>query len=204
MSHPPVHAALLAAGAGRRLGLPKAALQLRGTWVLPHLVRTLKQGGAQSVVLVLSELALDAIADLGLPEADREVRNPNPDAGRTGSLQCAIAEIPEDAAILVHPCDMPLLQPESVQAVISAWNRAGAPAHGCVRPISSARRGGHPLLLGPSWREELLASDPDRPLRELLRHPQAQLIDVPCHDPGAFLDVDTPEQLQLVESLLPE
>ena len=92
----------------------------------------------------------------------------------------------------------------SVQTVIKAWNRAGAPTHACVRPISSARRGGHPLLLGPGWRNELLASDPDRPLRELLRHPQAQLIDVPCHDPGAFLDVDTPEQLQLVESLLPE
>ena len=88
MSHPPVHAALLAAGSGRRLGLPKAALQLRGVWALPHLVRTLKQGGAHSVVLVLSELALDAIADLGHPGADREARNPDPDAGRTGSLQC--------------------------------------------------------------------------------------------------------------------
>ena len=204
MSHPPVHAALLAAGSGRRLGLPKAALQLRGVWALPHLVRTLKQGGAHSVVLVLSELALDAIADLGHPGADREARNPDPDAGRTGSLQCAIAEIPEGAAILVHPCDMPLLQSESVQAVIGAWNQAGAPDTACVRPISSARRGGHPLLLGPAWRTELLNSDPDRPLRDLLRHPQAQLIDVPCHDPGAFLDVDTPEQLQLVESLLPE
>lgn len=204
MSPSPVHAALLAAGAGRRLGLPKAALQLRGTWVLPGLVHTLRLGGAARVVLVLSDQALDAIADLGVPAADRELVNRNPEAGRTGSLQCALAEIPKDAAVLVHPCDMPLLQPASVQAVIQAWHRHGSEARACVRPISAARRGGHPLLLGPGWRDELLTSDPDRPLREFLRHPDATLIDVPCTDPGAFLDVDTPEQLQLVESLLPE
>ncbi|MCH2100745.1 MAG: nucleotidyltransferase family protein [Planctomycetes bacterium] len=204
MSATPVHAILLAAGAGRRLGLPKAALQLRGKWMLPSLVSSLKQGGASRVVLVLSDAALDAIADLGLPGADRETRNPDPDAGRTGSLQCALPEISEGCGILVHPCDMPLLQPESVQAVIETWLQFGCPENACVRPVSSSRRGGHPLLLGPGWRSELQTSHPDRPLREFLRHPNAQLIDVPCNDPGAFLDVDTPEQLQLVESLLPK
>ena len=204
MSSRPVHAVVLAAGAGRRLGYPKAALRLRGQWMLPVLVQSLRSGGADRGVLVLADQALDAIADLGSPEADREVVNRQPENGRTGSLQCALEVIPEDAALLVHPCDMPLIQADSIRAVIRAWRTQGEPDHACIRPISAGRRGGHPLLLGPGWRDELRNSGPDRPLRELLRHPDARLIDVPCSDPGAFLDVDTPDQLRLVEDLLPE
>ena len=203
-AHPAAYAILLAAGAGRRLGYPKAALRVKGNWMLPTLVRNLKAGGAAKVHLVLSDLALDAIADLGDPEADRELINRNADAGRTGSIQLGWASVPEDAAILVHPCDMPLLQAETARALIQAWRDDGARASALIRPISSGRRGGHPLLLGPAWREELLGSDPDRPLREILRQNPGQLRDIPCDDPGAFLDVDTPEQLQLLESLLPE
>jgi CTP:molybdopterin cytidylyltransferase MocA len=59
-------------------------------------------------------------------------------------------------------------------------------------------------LLGPGWRRELQESDPDRPLRDLLRMAPQALRNVRCDDPGAFLDVDTPEQLQLLEALLPE
>jgi CTP:molybdopterin cytidylyltransferase MocA len=204
MDPAPVYAILLAAGEGRRLGLPKAALQLRKHWMLPILVRSLRKGGASKVHLVLSERALDAIADLGDPGADRELINRAALAGRTGSIQTGWQHVPDDAAVLVHPCDMPLLQAATVQALIRAWHADGSPDLGLVRPISSGRRGGHPLLLGPAWRKEVLASDPDRPLRELLRMAPNGLRDVRCDDPGAFLDVDTPEQLQLLEALLPE
>jgi nicotine blue oxidoreductase len=204
VSAPPVYAILLAAGEGRRLGLPKAALQLRKQWMLPHLVRSLRNGGADKVHLVLSDRALDAIADLGDPGADREFVNRDALAGRTGSIQTGWQQVPASAAVLVHPCDMPLLQASTVQALIRAWHAEGSPSMGLVRPISAGRRGGHPLLLGPGWRTEIQTSDPDRPLRDLLRLTPDNLRDVRCDDPGAFLDVDTPEQLQLLEALLPE
>jgi len=168
------------------------------------LVRSLRKGGADKVHLVLSDRALDAIADLGDPGADRELINRNALAGRTGSIQTGWQHVPDSAAVLVHPCDMPLLQASTVQALIRTWHADGAPEKGLVRPISSGRRGGHPLLLGPAWRNEIEGSDPDRPLRELLRLAPDGLRDVRCDDPGAFLDVDTPEQLQLLEALLPE
>lgn len=198
----PVHAIVLAAGAGRRLGGPKAALRLKGQWMLPTLIRNLRQGGADKVWLVLSAAALDAIADLGDPGADREVINPHPDAGRTSSIQQAWRQCPADAAVLIHPCDMPLLQTSSCAAVMQAWQRHGSDPRAVIRPISAGRRGGHPLLIGPAWRDEWLASDPDRPLREILHADLAVRHDVLLTDPGAFFDVDTPEQLALVESML--
>ncbi len=204
METPPVYAILLAAGEGRRLGLPKAALQLRQRWMLPLLVRSLRNGGADKVHLVLSDRALDAIADLGDPGADRECINPHAQAGRTGSIQTGWQQIPDSAAVLVHPCDMPLVQAATVRALINAWHAEGASATALIRPMSAGQRGGHPLLLGPGWRREIQESDPDRPLRDLLRMAPQALRNVRCDDPGAFLDVDTPEQLQLLEALLPE
>ena len=99
---------------------------------------------------------------------------------------------------------MPLLQAATVRALIAAWHADGAQAKALVRPISAGQRGGHPLLLGPGWRSEIQASDPDRPLRDFLHLAPEAVRDVRCDDPGAFLDVDTPEQLQLLEALLPE
>jgi len=198
-----VKAIVLAAGLGRRLGLPKAALQLRGQWMLPRLIRTLRQGGVDQVHLCLSDAALDAIADLGDPGADREWMNPNPDAGRMASLQAALPGMEENDALLVHPCDMPLLRAQTVLQLRAAYLRHPAQEFALIRPVSSGRRGGHPLLLGPAWQNLIRDSEPDRPLREFLRLRPDMLHDIPvADDPGAFLDVDTPEQLQLLEALL--
>jgi CTP:molybdopterin cytidylyltransferase MocA len=198
-----VHAVLLAAGHGRRLGYPKAALKLHGVWMLPELVRSLKQGGAAQVSLVLSPPALEAIADLGLPGADFEVQNPDPEVGRTGSILRGLQFFKPGQAALIHACDIPLLQARVVSRLIKAWRNLPDPDRKMVRPISSGGRGGHPLLIGAELLEVLKRFRPDQPLRNLIHDHHDCLLDVKiADDPGPFFDVDTPEQLHLLESLL--
>lgn len=204
MKPSPLHAVVLAAGAGRRFGGPKAALQLSGRWMLPRLVEALRQGGAEKVHLVLSEAAAEAIAALGAHGADEVHLNPEPDAGRTGSLLCALPSVPAEAALLCHPCDVPLISPPVVAELVAEWRRDENRDLLLVRPVTPGGRGGHPLLLGRARVEELRAYPPDRPLRDLLRdHPDLVRDLKRSGDPGPFLDVDTPEQLALLESLLP-
>lgn len=201
--HAPVHAVLLAAGSGSRLGYPKAALEVSGKWMLPELVRNLRMGGAQRVSLVLSSAALDAIADLGHPDADDEVVNNQPELGRTSSLQAALPLVPTGHALLVHNCDIPLLRAEVVQRLIQAWSRLPQPETAMARPVTAAGRGGHPLLVGSNLVPELAALAPDQPLRDLLNRYRNSTLDVKiADDPGPFLDVNTAEQLALIESLL--
>lgn len=197
-------AVLLAAGPGRRLGYPKAALRLRGIWMLPRLVRALRGGGAQFVAVVLSREAQEQVATLGPTGADRDVVNPCPEAGRTGSVLCGLAALPPSPeGVLVHPCDVPLLRPAAVAAVVAAWRAAAEPAATAARPVTPSGRGGHPLLLGSARLEELRGFPPDRSLRDLLQADPKRVLNVRLEgDPGPFLDVDTPEQLALLESLL--
>lgn len=202
MPQPRVHAVVLAAGLGRRLGGPKAALQVRGQWLLPRLIQQLKDGGAGRVVLVLSPPALDAIANLGLPGADQEVVVEDPDRGRTASIQAGLAVCEPDCAVLIHPCDIPFITAAAVRPLIQAWNKE-QPTPWLVRPVSGGGHGGHPLLLDPALREEVMALGPDQALRILLQTHRHRRLDLRwTGDPGPFLDVNTPEQLTLLESLL--
>ncbi len=199
-----VHAILLAAGAGRRFGGPKALLKLKGRWMLPRLVAALRAGGAEVVHLVLSPEAELGVRALGETGADQVHVNPDPDAGRTGSLLTALSQVPASAAVLCHPCDIPLLSADVVEALLSAWRGDDNRDDLLVRPVTPGGRGGHPLLLGANRVNELRTFPPDRPLREILQaHPNSIRDLRRIGDPGPFLDVDTPEQLALLESLLP-
>ena len=203
MSGPPVQGLVLAAGAGRRFGGPKALLELRGIWVLPMLVETLRAGGCAQVGVVLSEASAAAVEERGGCGADVLAINPEPDSGRTGSIRCGLDALSPQDALLVHPCDVPLLSAPVVTRLITAWRDHPTRDQALVRPVTPGGKGGHPLVLGAARIAELRGYPLDRPLRQLLRDHPHQVLDVVLRgDPGPFLDVDTPEQLALVESLL--
>lgn len=172
--------------------------------MLPRLVNALRTGGAEVVHLVLSPEAELGVQALGETGADHLHINTDPEAGRTGSLLTALAQVPDGAAVLCHPCDIPLLSAEVVEALISTWRVADHRDEILVRPVTPGGRGGHPLLLGATRVRELRDFPPNRPLREILQaHPDSIRDLRRSGDPGPFLDVDTPEQLALLESLLP-
>jgi nicotine blue oxidoreductase len=204
VSTPAADAVLLAAGAGRRFGGPKALMEVRGTWVLPMLVEALRAGGCARVAVVLPEAIADTVERRGGCGADLVARNADPDAGRTGSIQCGLQALgTPQGPLLVHPCDIPLLAGAVVARLIATWRAHPERDRALIRPVTPGGKGGHPLIVGALRVEELRMYPVDRPLRDLLRDHADRVQDVVIRgDPGPFLDVDTPEQLQLLESLL--
>ena len=200
-------AVLLAAGHGKRFGSPKSAMEIHGNWILPRLVDALRGGGARKVALVLSAESKAAISGKGETGADVVVLNPTPETGRTGSLQAGLralmAESPEAPfSALVHPCDVPLLSREVVAALIRAHESLESSGNGLVRPTTAGGRGGHPLLLGVSRVKDVLGYRPDQSLRTLLADHPDSVLDLHVPGPGPFLNVNHPEQLALLESLM--
>ena len=78
---------VLAAGASSRMGQPKALLEIDGKPLIQHLVERLEAQGLEPVIVTNAEISIDVL--LALPERT-VVINPNPEAGRTGSLQCGV------------------------------------------------------------------------------------------------------------------
>lgn len=186
---------VLAGGASSRMqGRPKALLPAgpgRGTF-LERIVSTLRVGGVDDVVIVTGHHH-DAIVGLTalLRPMVRVVRNPRPERGQLSSLLAALRVVdhPGVRAMLVTLVDLPLISAATVQAVLDAHRRTGAPL---VRP-GRAGRHGHPVVFDRGLFGELRRADPARGAKPVVRAHEPEGCVVAVDDPGAFTDVDTPE-----------
>jgi CTP:molybdopterin cytidylyltransferase MocA len=176
---------LLAAGAGRRMGQPKALVEdAQGLW-LPRAVAALRAGGCDHVVVVLGAEA-DRAREL-VPAGVAVVVAHDWDDGMGRSLATGLAALAREVvAALVHLVDLP-----DVGGDVVARLRDGAEPDS-LRRATYAGRPGHPVLLGRDhWAGVGLAAAGDRGARDYLAsHPHDE---VECGDLATGRDVDTPK-----------
>jgi len=181
---PPV-GLVLAAGAGRRFGGPKALARTSGgvPWVALA-VRALRAGGCGDVVVVLGAAA-DEAAALVPPEA-RVVHAPDWASGVAASLRAglaAAASVSSAEAAVVLPVDTPDAAPA---AVVRMVRRAGPDA---LAQATYAGAPGHPVLIGRAhWWPLAAAVRGDIGARPYLVAQGAELVE--CGDLWSGLDRD--------------
>ncbi len=93
----------------------------------------------------------------------------------------------EASAVLVTPVDQPAVPPAEIERLVEARRRTGARL---VLPVWEGR-GGHPLLVDLSLREELLTVVPRRGLRALFEAHRDELLRLPAASPYVARDMDT-------------
>jgi CTP:molybdopterin cytidylyltransferase MocA len=185
---------LLAAGAGRRLGQPKALVSHRGRLFVDSAAGLLHAAGCAPVVVVLGARADEVRARAELTDC-QVVDNPDWADGMGSSLRAGLAALAATSAdrvdgVLVLPVDVPGVTVEALARVLAAGT---AGRHALVR-ASYAGAPGHPVLLGRAhWPGVRELATGDVGARDYLRaHPP---VDVPCADIASGTDVDRPEDL---------
>jgi CTP:molybdopterin cytidylyltransferase MocA len=184
---------VLAAGASRRMGRPKALLPIADDTFVTRLVRTLRQGGADTIVVVVGAEA-DAIA-AALEHAGAAATiavNPRPEDGQLSSLVVGIEALSgvDAAGALVCLVDAPLVRAATVARLIETFRRTGAPI---VRPRSGDRHG-HPVLFSRALFDELRCADRAVGAKAVVRAHTGEIAAVDVDDEGAFVDIDTPDE----------
>ena len=183
----PVTGLLLAAGAGRRMGMPKALVSTDGVPWVRRAAGVLLDGGCAEVVVVLGAAepeAREALADVG--EGVEIVVSETWEHGMGESLRSGIAALQERSAqaALVHLVDLPDVGAAVVRRLLAA----------ATGPDTLARAGyggvpGHPVLIGAdhfAGVAELAAGDSGA--REYLRRHRPTLVE--CGDLAGGRDVD--------------
>ncbi len=183
----PPAAVVPAAGASTRMGKPKLLLPWGETTVLESTIAALREGGAETVIVVLA--ADGPLRDWTPPPGVRCTVNAAPSQGMLSSVLAGLSALGTPDPLLVCPADLPALRASTVAALLAAYRRKG----GIVVPRHGRRRG-HPLLIAPSWQAripELAAHEGG--LRRILELAAGAVHELPVDDPGSIRDVDTPE-----------
>jgi nicotine blue oxidoreductase len=179
---------VLAAGAGRRYGRPKALVERGGRLLVDRAVDTARAGGCGPVVVVLGAAA-DRVRAAARLEGCTVVENPAWDTGMGSSLRAGLSALAGSAAVaaLVLLVDMPGVTAEAVRRVA---------AHAGPAALASAgygERRGHPVLLGRDhWSGVATLAVGDVGARPYLAGHARDLRVVPCGDVADDLDLDRP------------
>jgi len=180
---------VLAAGAGKRFGQPKALVEYDGRSLLDRAVATLRAGGCRQVLAVLGAGAEQALS--AATEAFTPVLNRRWGQGLSTSLKAGLAALPERYdGVVVTLVDQPRIEAEAVRRLIAAAEEGVAVAIA----VYGGRRG-HPMYFA---REHLgaIAAEAvgDRGARDFIAANPDLVREVEC--PGDPFDIDTPADLE--------
>ena len=202
-----IAAIVLAAGASSRMGQAKAGMPFgqTGETVLSRIVSTLLRGGAPRVIVV-SGAHIDAVRRAMPSHEPRAhvIEHPAWQQGQLSSLLAGLHAIddPQLEAAIVTPVDVPLVSAATVAAVIAAWRKTRAPI---VRPVdrstsitAGGERHGHPVIFDRSVFDDLRSADPNVGAKAVFALHRDRVLNVQVDDPGAFEDIDTPEDYERV------
>ncbi|MDD7969162.1 nucleotidyltransferase family protein [Actinomycetospora lemnae] len=183
---------LLAAGGGRRMGRPKAAVELDGEPLVRRAVGALRGAGLDPVVVVLGA-GLPEVAEL-LPDGTAWVPAPGWDTeGQAASLRAGLEALSgtDAVAAVVALVDTPGIGREALARVAARADGPEVLARGAV-----AGRAGHPVLLGRAhWEAVRAAATGDAGARGFLRG-RDDVAAVEIGDVAVPDDLDTPDDLQ--------
>ena len=176
--HPRVAGLLLAAGAGRRFGMPKALVP----GAIERAVDVLFSGGCTSVAVALGA-EYDRAAAL-VPDTAAIVEVAGWEEGVAASLRAGLAAIDGEAA-LIHLVDLPDVGPDVVSRLCALADRDR------LARATYSGTPGHPVLIGRShWDRIRTSARGDHGAREYLN--SVGVIHVPCEDLATGTDTDTP------------
>ena len=185
-----IAAIVLAAGASKRMGRPKAMLHLRGETFLETVLHGCAASGINRCVAVLGPDKDNILSQMNL-SAVTVVQNPAPETGPIGSIRIALEALlnhPVEAVVVWH-VDRPHVAVSTVTALIDRFRRGGV---SIVLPEFEGRRG-HPVIFGRAVFEELLQAPDDEGARAVVRADPSRVAVVRVADPAVTEDVDTPE-----------
>jgi len=190
-----------AAGLSRRMGRPKLTLDLAGRPVIARLLDALDHPAIAATAIVLRR-SDEQLRDVLQPFDVVAVQPPRDPPDMRHSVEYGVAAIrshfapePEDAWILI-PADHPVLDGDVINELVNVWRTLDADI---MVPVHSGKRG-HPAFFRWTLASRLSEIPDDRGLNWLLTLDGVTVCEHSVASDSILLDLDTPEDLQRLQS----
>lgn len=192
-----ISAILLAAGQSRRMGEFKQLLTYSGRTFVECCAGHLLASRIDELVVVTGHREADVRRALGRRDL-RFAHNADYREGMSSSVKCGVRAVSAAArAVVVALVDQPQIDASIIDQVIAEYERRPALI---VIPTYGGRNG-HPVLIDLRLRDELLAFDPARGLRQVVQAHAAEVVHIEVTTDAVLTDFDYPEDYKrLAES----
>ena len=202
----PVGCVIMASGLARRFGSNKLLADFGGRPLLCRALEVTATPALAARVVVTRSAEVKALCDAqAVPCLLHSLPGRN-DTVRLG-LEALLEQCPNLAGCIFLPGDQPLLQRETLEALITAFAQTQKETERAIFRLGArAAHGpdtvvGSPVLFGSSFFSELLTLPENKGGNVLLKKYLAQVRTVCIADSAELLDADTPEVLQQLEAL---
>lgn len=188
---------ILAAGASRRMGLPKQLLPLGDKPLVWQTACQACHSKADQVLVVTGAYASQVEAALcGIPL--KIVYNPSWAEGQAESVKAGVNALEQQSkAAIFLPADQPFVTAELLNRLIEAYNAGQA---SMIAPVYNNCRS-TPVLFDLKWREEILSLTGDHGARKLLDTFPGEVTYIPVDEECLLMDADTPAEYEALKKL---
>ena len=169
------------------MGAFKPLLPFGEKTVIEASIDNLKAGGVEEVIVVLGHRGHE-VRDRLAGYTVRFANNLESESEMGVSIARGVEQVSRDADIvLIALADQPTIPPDIINFLIEERDRTGAQL---IIPTYEGR-GGHPVLIDLSFRDELSTLDSQRGLRGLFETHKASILRLPVASPYIVRDMDT-------------
>ncbi len=182
------------------MGRSKPLVRLGDKPLLAHTLDALRASSVGDIIVVLGSEA--GRIRRGVPlEGTRVVVNEDHADGMSSSVRAGLmVAVPASRAFLIVLGDQPLVTTKTIDALVERHHAVQARV---VIPTFRGTRG-NPVLLDRSLAPEMATVRGDVGCRGVVAAHAAEVVEVPVDDPGILIDVDTVQDLRVLEAALRE
>lgn len=185
---------VLAAGAGRRFGMPKLRLTAATESYLRRCVRILSSAGAGRVACVVSPA--EAAWAAGEVPGVRLIVNASGSDTMLSSVRLGVDALASHAGILLMPVDHPHVKEETVRLLVEAAIREPGSV---IKPVHGGAAG-HPIVVPREAVPAIRAANDHDTLRGIIAASKLPIRLLDVDDPGVLQNINTAGDLNSLTS----
>jgi molybdenum cofactor cytidylyltransferase len=188
---------ILASGFSKRMEKDKLLLEVGGIPVIERVLKAAKSSLLDDIILVYQNEKVGAI---GGKYRVRTVYNDSAHEGQSAAVKLGVRKSrPDTDAFMFLVGDQPFLEPATINTLIDQFTRN---QQSIIVPVYNGKRG-NPVIFPSLFRDNLLAIEGDRGGKMVIEKMEDRTRFVPMEESATGIDIDTQEEYERIQKLMP-
>ena len=181
------------------MGQNKLLLDIKGKTVIRRVVQEAQRAEIDNLIVVLGHDSQTVKRELNGIRC-KTILNEDYEKGQSSSVIAGLKQVPENTdAVLILPADVAAITAELINKVVDSYRRTSK----AIVVQSYQKRAGHPILLRRALFPEILTiTEAGRGLKEITTKYLPETFFVEVDTPAVLWDIDVPDDMSRVASLV--